>query len=96
MELGLGPQFTFPTATETVTGTGKWQAGVVALAVAPRKWGIAGVLVTWQHSFAGDNSRGTQNTLVRSRSAGKPQLPSLMAISASVMPNSCIGLKLSL
>ena len=52
MELGLGPQFTFPTATETATGTGKWQAGVVALAVAPRKWGIAGILLTWQHSFA--------------------------------------------
>jgi hypothetical protein len=64
MELGLGPQFTFPTATETGTGTGKWQAGVVGLGVAPRKWGIAGVLVTWQHSFAGDSTRATQNTLV--------------------------------
>ena len=64
MELGIGPQFTFPTATETVTGTGKWQAGVVGLAVAPRKWGIAGVLLTWQHSFAGDRNRAEQNDLV--------------------------------
>ncbi len=64
MELGFGPQFTFPTATETATGTGKWQAGIVGLAVAPRKWGIAGVLVTWQHSFAGDSSRPAQNDLV--------------------------------
>ena len=64
MELGIGPQFTFPTATETATGSGKWQAGVVGLAVAPRKWGIAGVLLTWQHSFAGDRNRAEQNDLV--------------------------------
>jgi hypothetical protein len=54
---GFGPQFTFPTASETLTGTGKWQAGAAAVFVAPRKWGIAGGLVTWQHSFAG-SSRG--------------------------------------
>jgi hypothetical protein len=64
MELGLGPQFTFPTATAAATGTGKWQAGIVALGVAPRKWGIAGVLLTWQHSFAGESIRTTQNSLV--------------------------------
>jgi hypothetical protein len=63
MELGVGPQLTFPTASETVTGTGKWQAGLAVLGVAPRKWGIAGALVTWQHSFAGDSSRSTQNSL---------------------------------
>jgi hypothetical protein len=64
MALGVGPQFTFPTATETETGAGKWQAGVVGLAVAPRKWGIAGELVTWQHSFAGDSTRPEQDDLV--------------------------------
>jgi hypothetical protein len=64
MELGLGPQFAFPTATATATGTGKWQAGVVALGVAPRKWGIVGVLLTWQHSIAGDSTRLAQNSLV--------------------------------
>ena len=64
MEFGLGPQFTFPTATKTATGTGKWQAGAVALAVAPRKWGIVGVLLTWQHSIAGDSTRPAQNSLV--------------------------------
>lgn len=63
MEVAVGPQLTFPTATETVTGTGKWQAGFAALAVAPRKWGLGGGLVTWQHSFAGDSSRSTQNNL---------------------------------
>lgn len=61
MEVGIGPQFTFPTASETVTGTGKWQAGVALLGIAPRKWGLAGGLVTWQHSFAGDKNRPTQN-----------------------------------
>jgi hypothetical protein len=63
MALGFGPQFTFPTATETLTGTGKWQAGVAAVAIAPRKWGLAGGLVTWQHSFAGDHTRSDQNNL---------------------------------
>ena len=64
MELGLGPQFTFPTATATATGTGKWQAGIVALGVATRKWGIAGILLTWQHSIGGDSARAAQNSLV--------------------------------
>ena len=64
MVLGFGPQFTFPTATETLTGTGKWQAGLAGVAVAPRKWGIAGVLLTWQHSFAWSSYRETQNGLV--------------------------------
>lgn len=27
--------------------------------VAPQKWGIAGALLTWQHSFAGDSDRPT-------------------------------------
>ena len=38
MEGGIGQQLTFPTASETVTGTGKWQAGVALLGIAPRKW----------------------------------------------------------
>ncbi|HMH15135.1 MAG TPA: hypothetical protein VK578_18685 [Edaphobacter sp.] len=63
MEVAIGPQLTFPTASETATGTGKWQAGLATLAVAPRKWGLGGGLVTWQHSFAGDSSRSTQNNL---------------------------------
>jgi len=64
MALGFGPQFTFPTATETLTGTGNWQAGLAAVAVPPRKWGIAGALQTWQHSFAGSSDRSTQNSLI--------------------------------
>jgi|SRR5580765_3051168 len=40
MELGVGPQFRFPTATSRATGAGMWQVGLVGLAVAPRKWGM--------------------------------------------------------
>jgi hypothetical protein len=64
MAVGFGPQFTFPTASEMLTGTGKWQAGVAGVAVAPREWGLAGALLTWQHSFAGDGTRTTQDSLV--------------------------------
>ncbi len=61
--LGIGPQLTIPTATDSVLGTGKWQAGLAAVAVAPQSWGLVGGLVTWQHSFAGPSSRPTQNNL---------------------------------
>lgn len=63
MELGFGPQLTIPTASNDHTGTGRWQAGVAAVAIAPQKWGLLGGLLNWQHSFAGDSDRGTQNNL---------------------------------
>lgn len=63
MEIGVGPQVTVPTATDELTGTGKWQAGAVVMAIAPRKFGLAGALVTWQHSFAGDDDRESQHNL---------------------------------
>lgn len=63
MEVGIGPQLTFPTASKDETGTGKWQAGLAGVVIAPQKWGLLGGLVTWQHSFAGDRDRPTQNNL---------------------------------
>ena len=63
MEIAAGPQITLPTATNDLTGTGKWQAGLAVLAIAPRKFGLAGALVTWQHSIAGDEDRASQNNL---------------------------------
>jgi hypothetical protein len=63
MELAIGPQLTIPTATNDYAGTGKWQGGFAVVAAAPRKFGIAGALVTWQHSFAGDDSRDPQHNL---------------------------------
>lgn len=64
VELGIGPQLTIPTATKDETGTGKWQAGLAGIAIAPQKWGLIGGLLTWQHSFAGDDDRRTQNNLL--------------------------------
>lgn len=61
VEVGLGPQLTLPTASRDETGTGKWQAGVAAVVIAPQKWGLIGGLLTWQHSFADDDERPTQN-----------------------------------
>jgi len=61
--LGIGPQLTIPTASDHALGTGKWQGGLAAVAVAPQPWGLIGGLVTWQHSFAGEADRPTQNNL---------------------------------
>lgn len=63
MQLGVGPQFTIPTASNDHTGTGRWQAGASAVLIAPQHWGLLGGLLSWQHSFAGDSDRGTQNNL---------------------------------
>jgi hypothetical protein len=63
VELGVGPQLTLPTATDDALGTGKWQAGAAVLGISPQSWGLVGGLVTWQHSFAGDDDRPVQNTL---------------------------------
>ncbi|WP_158931027.1 hypothetical protein [Acidisphaera sp. S103] len=54
---GVGPLLVAPTATNKNTGAGKWQAGVAGVAVAPQSWGLVAALVTYQHSFAGDDSR---------------------------------------
>lgn len=62
-ELGVGPQLSAPTAGDNLTGTGKWQAGIAALAISPQSWGLVGALVTWQHSFAGSSRRPTQNNM---------------------------------
>jgi len=61
--LGIGPQLTLPTASDQALGTGKWQAGLAAVGIAPQTWGLLGGLVTWQHSFAGESDRPTQNNL---------------------------------
>jgi len=61
--LGAGPQITIRSATNEQLGTGKWQAGGAVFGVVPQPWGLLGGLVTYQHSFAGDGDRPTQNTL---------------------------------
>jgi len=64
LELGVGPQVTFPTAQDPRLGTGKWQAGAAATVVSAHSWGLLGALVTYQRSFAGhDGTRDRQSAI---------------------------------
>lgn len=63
VEIGVGPQITAPTASADETGTGKWQAGLATIVIAPQKWGLLGGLLTWQESIGGDSDRADQNSL---------------------------------
>lgn len=60
-EVAIGPQLTAPTAGKNATGTGKWQAGLAVIVIAPQQWGLLGTLITWQQSFAGSRRRLDQN-----------------------------------
>ena len=61
---GVGPTFIFPTASERVTGQGKWQAGPAAVvAFVPEKW-LVGVLVQNPISFAGESDRKDANAMI--------------------------------
>jgi hypothetical protein len=54
---GVGPTFIFPTASEDVTGSGKYQAGPSAvLAHLGEKWTVGALAQQWW-SFAGDDDR---------------------------------------
>jgi hypothetical protein len=62
LSVGVGPQLTAPTASKDALGSGQWSAGLVHTlfdASSPKfQWGY---LLSWQHSFAGDDSRPTVN-----------------------------------
>ncbi len=60
---GAGPVLGAPTASEDRFGNGKWTAGGAAGLVLPSDWGLAGGLVTYQKSFAGDDDRDDVETL---------------------------------
>lgn len=62
-QLGIGPSLTAPTATDPTLGTGKWQAGLAAIAVNANKARLLGALVQWSHSFAGQTSRPAVQSL---------------------------------
>ena len=57
VQLGIGPQLTAPTAEHDELGTGKWQAGLAAIAIDASPRGLLGALVQYQSSFAGDRDR---------------------------------------
>ncbi len=62
VSFGIGPQITAPTATEDDLGSEKWSAGfanVLFNGSSPKFQ--YGYLLTWQHSFAGDDSRNDVN-----------------------------------
>lgn len=61
--MGIGPLFVLPTATNSLVGSGKWQIGFAGVMIHPQKWGMLGGLLTYQHSFAGDKDRRTQNLM---------------------------------
>jgi hypothetical protein len=63
VQFGVGPLITAPTATAPTLGSGKWQAGLAAVAVSATKARLLGALVQWQHSFAGQSSRPTTQSL---------------------------------
>jgi len=53
----LGPSWSFPTATSSSLGSGKWEVGPVALALYKDHLHTAGVFAQYWWSFAGDDSR---------------------------------------
>lgn len=61
LQFGIGPLLVLPTASKDETGAGKWQAGAAGVIIAPHTWGMIGALITYQHDFAGDEDRPTQN-----------------------------------
>jgi len=61
-QLGIGPQITAPTAEQDELGTGKWQAGLAAVAIDATPRGLLGALVQYQSSFAGDHDRAHVET----------------------------------
>ena len=50
---GVGPTFTFPTASDDLLGTGKWSAGPSAVALLMKGHWVVGALANQQWSFAG-------------------------------------------
>ncbi len=61
---GVGPTFSFPTATDNVLGTGKWSAGPAFVVLTmPGHW-VLGALINNQWSFAGDSDRADVNAML--------------------------------
>lgn len=62
VSFGVGPQLTLPTATSDALGTEKWSAGLVnVLFNANSQRFQYGYLLSWQHSFAGEDERADVN-----------------------------------
>lgn len=62
VKLGVGPLLTANSAAQDELGSGKWQAGLSAVAVNTSPRWLGGALVQWQKSFAGDSDRSQVET----------------------------------
>ncbi len=63
-KIGFGPCIGFPAATEPVLGSGKWTAGLVAVAIYNKpKHLMLGIFVNQYFSYAGSSSRPSKNYL---------------------------------
>ena len=58
---GVGPSINLPTASDDQLGSGKWSAGITAVALTQPEWGTVGGLVRQLWSFAGDSDRKDVN-----------------------------------
>lgn len=54
---GAGPSINLPTASDDQLGSGKWSAGITAVALTQPGWGSMGILGRQLWSFAGDDDR---------------------------------------
>lgn len=58
---GIGPVFSFPTATDDILGSKKWSVGpAIVMLTQPKGWTL-GVLAQNTWSYAGDTARGDLN-----------------------------------
>jgi hypothetical protein len=62
---GVGPTFTFPTATDSLLGNGKWCAGPAVVALVMHKQWVIGALANQQWSFAGWGSKDVSAMLIQ-------------------------------
>jgi len=58
---GVGPSINLPTASNDQLGSGKWSAGITAVALTQPEWGTVGMLGRQLWSFAGDSDRKNVN-----------------------------------
>lgn len=58
---GVGPSINLPTASDDQLGSGKWSAGITAVALTQPQWGSLGILGRQLWSFAGDDDRKNVN-----------------------------------
>lgn len=62
VSVGIGPQLTMPSATDSILGSEKWSAGFAHVLFDGRSKKFQyGYLLTWQGSFAGESNRDDVN-----------------------------------